>query len=114
MTGETYTAMSIFDELEKLESLHNRGVIDDGQYERGKARILSKLTSGSHSTPHGLQNFRRSRRYRFLGGICGALAERTGIPSLTLRVIACLLFYVHWIVGLIYLLLWIFVPSQLE
>ncbi len=61
-----------------------------------------------------LKRFRRSRRDKWIGGVCGGLGEITAFPSWTWRLIFALLFLCYG-VGLIpYVLLWIFVPKEGE
>ncbi len=58
-----------------------------------------------------LQRFRRSRRDKWIGGVCGGLGESTPIPSWSWRLLFALLFLCYG-VGLIpYILLWAFVPK---
>ena len=57
-----------------------------------------------------LQNFTKSEKDHWLGGICGGLGECTPLPSWTWR-----LLFVFFLFGpglLIYILLWIFVPRK--
>lgn len=59
-----------------------------------------------------LQNFARSRKDRWIGGVCGGLGEHTPVPSWTWRLIFTL-FLLMWGTGLLfYILLWIFVPEE--
>jgi phage shock protein C len=63
------------------------------------------------STQNWLQNFTRSRKDRWIGGVCGGLGEQTPVPSWTWRLIFTL-FLLIWGTGLLlYILLWIFVPE---
>jgi phage shock protein C len=61
-----------------------------------------------------LQTFKRSRKDRWLGGICGALGGRTPAPSWAWRLIFMLLFMIYGTGFLLYVLLWIFVPQETE
>jgi phage shock protein PspC (stress-responsive transcriptional regulator) len=61
-----------------------------------------------------LQTFKRSRRDRWLGGICGALGSRTPAPSWAWRLLFVLLFLAYGTGLLFYVLLWIFVPQEPE
>lgn len=59
-----------------------------------------------------LQTFTKSRKDRWIAGICGGLGEHTPIPSWTWRLIFTL-FLLIWGMGLfLYILLWIFVPEK--
>ena len=59
-----------------------------------------------------LQNFTKSEKDRWIGGICGGLGEHTAVPSWIWRLLFALLFLVCGTGLLIYILLWIFVPRQ--
>ena len=105
--------MSDSDELGKLADLHQRGVLSDEEFARAKARVLNGLPSGRASAPgNALNQFRRSLSDRWLGGVCGGIAQVTGVPSWVWRLI-----FVFGIVfagsGLaLYILLWILVPQE--
>ena len=105
--------MNIVDELERLRSLYESGAINADEYEHAKAKILNQSTSNfSQTSSNWLQSFRRSRRDQWLGGICGALSEMTEIPSWVLRFIFCFVFFAYGLGGLVYILLWVFVPLE--
>ena len=59
-----------------------------------------------------LQNFTRSQKDRWIGGICGGLGEHTPIPSWTWRLIFTLFLFICGTGLLLYILLWIFVPRK--
>jgi phage shock protein PspC (stress-responsive transcriptional regulator) len=61
-----------------------------------------------------LQTIKRSRKDRWLGGICGALGARTQVPSWVWRILFVLLFTVYFTGLFLYILLWIFVPLEKE
>jgi phage shock protein C len=61
-----------------------------------------------------LQTFKRSRKDRWLGGICGALGTRTPAPSWAWRLLFVFLFMIYGTGFLLYVLLWIFVPQEEE
>ncbi|MEW6704560.1 MAG: PspC domain-containing protein [Pseudomonadota bacterium] len=103
--------MALSDELSKLDELRQRGVLNDEEFARAKARLLD----GSGSVPPGVtavNSFRRSLTDRWIGGVCGGIARITGVESWIWR----LLFVVAVCFGgvglLAYLLLWIFVPVE--
>ncbi len=59
------------------------------------------------------QALRRSRRDRILAGVCGGLAEFFGISAFWFRLAMLISFIPGGVPGvLIYLLLWIMVPSE--
>ncbi len=61
-----------------------------------------------------LQSFTRSRKDRWLAGICGALGARSPAPSWVWRLLFVLLFLIYGTGFLLYVLLWIFVPQEPE
>ena len=70
---------------------------------------IRRSQTGEPSTPF----FYRSRRHRVLAGICGAIAQRSGFPSLSIRIIAVVIAIVGttFIVP-IYLWLWVAFPPE--
>ena len=105
--------MSDSDELGKLGDLHQRGILTDEEFARAKARVLSGMPAARTSPPvSALNQLRRSLSDRWLGGVCGGIAQVTGVPSWVWRLV-----FTFGIVfagtGLaLYLLLWILVPQE--
>lgn len=60
------------------------------------------------------KKFTRSPTNRFLGGVCGGIAEYTGAPAWLIRLIAVVLLFLPPIpfilVFLIYVILWAVIP----
>lgn len=57
----------------------------------------------------------RSAEDRWIAGVCGGIAEYTGLPSWLIRVIVIILFFVPVsviLVVLIYILLTVFLPTR--
>ncbi len=105
--------MSDSDELGKLADLHQRGVLSDEEFARAKARILDGLPSGRTSAPASpLNQFRRSLGDRWLGGVCGGIAQVTGVPSWVWRLIFTLGIVFAGSGLALYILLWILVPPE--
>jgi phage shock protein PspC (stress-responsive transcriptional regulator) len=105
--------MSIAEELERLQSLRDRGAISDQEFARAKAQVLDEpavARSGSHSS--FLHQLARSRHDRIIGGVCGGLGNSTDLPSWAWRVIFCLTLLYFGAGLLIYILLWIFLPQE--
>lgn len=100
--------MSLADELQRLSDLHQRGQISDAEFAAAKARLLHSESSPARQ----INGLRRSREDRWLGGVCGGLAETTGIDSWIWRMAFVLFFVCAGTGGLAYLLLWIFVPDE--
>jgi len=61
-----------------------------------------------------LQVFAKSKKDRWLGGICGGLGERTPLPSWAWRLIFVLITTFYGIGLFIYIVLWIFTPAESE
>ena len=105
--------MSDSDELGKLADLHQRGILSDEEFARAKARVLSGSYSARTSPPvSAINQFRRSLHDRWLGGVCGGIAQITGVSSWVWR-----LLFLFGVVfagsGLaLYILLWILVPQE--
>ena len=123
----------ISDEIRRLHELHQAGALTDAEFEQAKAKVLAservnlekegRTGSGSGSgasfgPPPGsfeakLRAMRRTRRDRWLAGVCGALSAEFGMDIYAWRLVFVLLTLVTSGVGaLAYLALWIFVPEE--
>jgi len=108
--------MSDSDELARLADLHQRGALSDEEFARAKARVLSGVGT-ARSAPSGapvavaINGLRRSRYDRWLGGVCGGIADITGLASWIWRVLFVMLVLCAGGGLLLYLLLWLFVPE---
>ena len=103
--------MSTADEIEKLASLRERGVITSDEFERLKSRVLDG-TASQHATALTDTVMRRSISDRWVGGVCGGLARMMGVETWIVRLAVSLLTF-FWGTGLvIYILLWMFVPVE--
>jgi len=91
--------------------MHDRGTLTDDEFARAKARLLQS-GSASAAVPPRVNGFRRSRTDRWLGGLCGGLAVETGVDSWVWRLVFTLLFFACGFGILLYILFWIFVPSE--
>ncbi len=108
--------MSDADELAKLGALHQRGVLSDDEFARAKTRVLSGVAQGS-SVPVGLyavNTLRRSASERWLGGVCGGLAQWLGVEAWITRLVFAALVLCAGTGVLLYGLLWLFVPLQVQ
>ena len=105
--------MSDSDELSKLGDLHQRGILSDEEFARAKARVLSGSAAPRPAAPlNGLNQLRRSLGDRWLGGVCGGIAQVTGVASWVWR-LAFVLGTVCAGTGIaLYVLLWILVPEE--
>jgi phage shock protein C len=114
--------MNISDEIKRLHELHQAGALSDAEFEQAKAKLLdasvnlNKPSGGASSAGadigKDLQQLRRSRSDRWLGGVCGGLGKQTGLESWIWRLIFAM-FTLTFGFGLgIYILMWIFVPEE--
>lgn len=105
--------MSVSEELKRLHELHQAGALSDEEFARAKEKLLQ---GGGTSQQHGgdfaaeVGKLRRSSTDRWLGGVCGGIAKQTGIESWIWRLIFVLVATCLGFGGLIYILMWIFVP----
>lgn len=105
--------MALIDELERLHQLHREGALSDDEFAHAKARLLA-----DDSAPAGgpgltaVNGLRRSRRDRWLGGVCGGLAAVSGLDSWAWRLIFSVLALWGGAGLLVYVLLWLFVPDE--
>jgi phage shock protein C len=110
--------MSMSEEIKRLHDLHQAGALSDAEFEQAKAKLLgasaNKGFDGNSNSDlaAGINNLRRSRNDRWLGGVCGGLAKVTGLESWMWRLIFALFTVCVGVGVLIYLLMWIFVPEE--
>jgi len=105
--------MSMSDEIAKLSELHQRGALTDEEFARAKRRVLDGPTAAAPVPGvSALNTFRRSRDDRWLGGVCGGIAQLSGVAAWFWRVLFVLLAVCAGTGVLLYLLLWIFVPQE--
>jgi phage shock protein C len=104
--------MSMSEELNKLDQLHRQGTLNDAEFARAKAHVIGGAGSAEPGAGGArINTWRRSRDDRWLGGVCGGLAELTGIHSWIWRVIFVLSTACAGTGIGVYLLLWFFVPD---
>lgn len=103
--------MTLADELAKVEQMHDRGTLTDDEFARTKARLIDSRAPISMEAAR-INGFRRSKTDRWLGGLCGGMAVQTGVDSWVWRIIFTLLFFACGFGILLYILFWIFVPSD--
>src|SRR5271163_4947772 len=110
--------MTLSDELGKLGELRASGALTEEEFTRAKERLLNASSvagAGVRSQAPAVSAgnaFRRSRTDRVLGGVCGGMARATGVESWVWRLIFAVLFIFAGAGLLVYVLLWIFVPSE--
>ena len=114
--------MSDSSELDKLAELHQRGVLTAEEFARAKERVLGGATQASGAAGYrstsggpaagGINELRRSRDDRWIGGVCGGIAKISGIESWLCRLLLTVLALFAGSGVLVYILLWIFVPEE--
>ena len=105
--------MALSDELGKLSELRANGSLTEEEFKRAKERLLNTGETRSNDPVASAVNaFRRSRTDRWLGGVCGGIARSTGMEAWVWRLLFTVLFICAGAGLLVYLLLWIFVPSE--
>ena len=126
----------ISDEIRRLHELHQAGALSDAEFEQAKAKVLAgervnlnkDRPGAGHSTGPGIgaqfeaganafeaqvRALRRSRRDRWLGGVCGGLNGVLGLETWVWRLVFLLFALITSGFGaLVYLLMWIFVPEE--
>ena len=108
--------MDMADQLQKLQALHEQGVLTDDEFVLAKKRVLNgwaePASNRKAQSSAILNQFRLSTSDKWLGGICGGLATMTDVPAWSWRILFILTAFLHGIGALVYLLLWMFVPVQ--
>ncbi|MDY7537943.1 PspC domain-containing protein [Undibacterium sp. RTI2.1] len=110
--------MNFADEIKRLHELHQSGALTDAEFAQAKAKLLAsnesaeQSWSGTDQTINQLNQFRRSRKDQWLGGICGGLGKLTGVESWIWRLLF-VMFTFYFGSGLVaYILAWIFIPEE--
>jgi phage shock protein C len=105
--------MSIADELERLQNLREKGVLGADELAKAKAKVLGESGNAiPGDAPTMMQQFRRSKSDRILGGVCGGLGKITGMPSWGWRILFLLCIVGYGFGLLAYVLMWLFVPEE--
>jgi len=118
----------ISDEIRRLHELHQAGALSDAEFEQAKAKVLAgervnlhkdrsstgpDFQAGYNSFEAQLRALRRSRRERWLGGVCGGLNGVLGLETWVWRLVFLLFALITSGFGaLVYLLMWVFVPEE--
>jgi len=104
--------MSLSEELDKLAQLHRQGILSGDEFARAKAGLIGTTRQGGpEAGVNRLNSWRRSRADRWIGGVCGGLAELTGVHSWIWRVVFVVSSACAGTGVALYLLLWFFVPD---
>jgi len=105
--------MALADDLSKLAELSANGGLTEEEFKRAKERLLNTEQTRSHDPlASAVNTFRRSRTDRWFGGVCGGIARSTGMEAWVWRLLFTVLFICAGAGLLVYVLLWIFVPSE--
>ena len=105
--------MALADELSKLAELRANGGLTEEEFKRAKERLLNtEQTPSNDPLTSAVNTFRRSRTDRWFGGVCGGIARSTGMEAWVWRLLFTVLFICAGAGLLLYVLLWIFVPSE--
>jgi len=105
--------MVLADELSKLSELRANGVLTEEEFKRAKERVLNTEQKRQvDPLASAVNTFRRSRTDRWFGGVCGGIARSTGMEAWLWRLLFAVLFICAGVGLLLYVLLWIFVPSE--
>jgi phage shock protein C len=105
--------MTLGDELSKLAELRASGSLTEEEFARAKERLLNSAQARSNDpVVSAVNSFRRSRTDRWFGGVCGGMARSTGMEAWVWRLIFTVLFVCAGAGLLLYVLLWLFVPSE--
>jgi phage shock protein C len=105
--------MALADELSKLSELRANGGLTEEEFTRAKEHLLSGgQTRSDDPIASAVNTFRRSRTDRVFGGVCGGMARATGMEAWVWRLLFAALFICAGAGLILYLLLWIFVPSE--
>ncbi len=102
--------MNQSDELAKLAELHRSGALSDDEFTRAKSRVLGGAAGPDTTGARAVNLLRRSADDRWLGGVCGGIAQSTGLSSWVWRLFFTVLVLFGGTGILVYLLLWFFVP----
>jgi phage shock protein C len=105
--------MTLADELSKVAQLHANGGLTDEEFKRAKERLLNtEQTRSNDPLATVVNSFRRSRTDRWFGGVCGGIARSTGVEAWVWRLLFAALFICAAVGLVLYILLWIIVPSE--
>lgn len=98
--------MDIADQLQKLQTLREQGALSEEEFTLAKQRVLQGTAQGTAQgttqgtassgtppsappNPSTLHQLKRSLTDRWLGGVCGGLANMSNMPSWTWRILFC-------------------------
>jgi phage shock protein C len=104
---------TIAEEIARLGELRTKGLLTEDEFQRAKARLLGGAPMDAPAPAAAAVNrLRRSRSDRWLGGVCAGIATAIGVESWVMRLLAVILALFGGTGVLLYILLWILVPSE--
>ena len=103
--------MTMADELEKLHRLAQSGALTPAEYEAAKARVLDSAPGGRDRSL-AINRLRLSGRDKWIAGVCGGVADVTGVEAWIWRLIFVLGLLAGGFTAVLYIILWIFVPRE--
>ncbi len=109
---------SIADEIDRLAAQRDAGRLTDAEFEAAKARLFAERPSGepwraaAADAEARVKMLRRSLSDRWLGGVCGGIAQMIGVESWIVRLVFVATLLLAGVGILPYVLLWIFVPLE--
>lgn len=106
--------MKLADDLERVAALHRSGALTDEEYERAKAKLLRDDANIRAGTRPAIDKLRRSIDDRWIGGVCGGIGAATSTEAWIWRLLFCLGLFAGGVTGLLYLLMWLLVPSAAD
>lgn len=105
--------MTLAQELENLEQMRNRGTLSEAEFAQAKARLLQTPAAPvSRLNATALNGLRRSSSDQWIGGVCGGLAQFTGLDAWLWRLLFALMLILAGTGLLFYVLMWILVPLE--
>ncbi len=106
--------MKLADDLERVAELHRSGALSDAEYEQAKAKLLRDSEPGPGRGRPAIDKLRRSVDDRWIGGVCGGIGVATATESWIWRLLFCIGLFAGGVSGLLYLLMWLLVPSAAD
>lgn len=105
--------MTLSEELDKLAQLHQRGGLTDTEFAQAKSRLIHGDGAQAPAPFVSAVNaLRRSRSDRWIAGVCGGIAQTTGMASWAWRLLFAALFFFGGAGLVLYVLMWIMVPAE--
>jgi phage shock protein C len=104
--------MTLAQDLESLEQMRNRGALSEAEFAQAKDRLLQGAAPSPMARASALNGLRRSATDQWLGGVCGGLANFTGLDAWLWRLAFTLTLILAGTGLFVYLLMWILVPVE--